>query len=94
MTKKIDNKKAFKIFAEKWAKTLPPSRPSRGDLDIYRKLISKYKEKKRPVKALILGATPELRDLLAYFKFEVTVADINPAMIQAMTSLKKSKSRE
>ncbi|MCX6761503.1 MAG: methyltransferase domain-containing protein [Candidatus Moranbacteria bacterium] len=48
------------------------------------KIIHKRGDK---IKALLLGATPELRDLLAKYKIKTTLADINPNMIKAMGEL-------
>ena len=41
---------------------------------------------------MVLGATPELRDLLYELKCEVTIIDAAAAMVQAMTGLKKHRS--
>jgi len=92
--KKVVNKKPFQIFAARWAKTLPPARPAKEDIVIYRKLFNQYKNKTSKTKLLILGATPELRDLAASLKFDVTVADFNIEMIRALTPLRKTKSKE
>ena len=37
MTEKLDNKKPFERFAQKWAETLPPSKPCKSDLMVYKK---------------------------------------------------------
>lgn len=92
MLKKIDNQKPFELFAQKWAKTLPPSRPCRGDLEIYTELLKQYSKPNQSV--LILGATPELRDLCFKYRLKVTIVDINKTMIQAMTTLRKTSSPE
>ncbi len=54
-------------------------------------MIKKYVKGKD---VLVLGATPEIRDLLAELKMKVTVLDISPSMVKAMTSLKKYKNKE
>jgi len=87
-----ENKKAFAGFAEKWGKTLPPARPSRGDLKVYDRHIEELPF--RPRNALVLGATPEIRDLLARKKIQVTISDFNINMIKAMSLLCKTKSKE
>jgi hypothetical protein len=93
-SKKVINKKPFQAFAARWAKTLPPARPAKEDIMVYRKLFNQYKSKTGKTKLLILGATPELRDLAASLKFDVTVADFNIEMIKALTPLRKTKSKE
>jgi len=95
MINKVDNKKPFELFAEKWQNTFPPSKPFIGDLIVFRKLFQQYKNKGgQKTKILILGATPELRDLVAGDQTVVAVADVNKTMIKAMTLLRKKKSRE
>ena len=91
--KRVINKKPFQVFAARWAKTLPPARPAKEDIIIYRRFFNQYKNKNGKTKLLILGATPELRDLAASLKFDVTVADFNIEMIRALTPLRKIKSK-
>ena len=64
-----------------------PWRPSREDIAIYRRHIAVYAD--RPSRAIILGATPELRDLLAENKIHYIVADQSWNMIVAMGRLLK-----
>lgn len=87
-----ENKKAFTQFAKKWKNTLPPARPSLGEQRVYAQLIKNLPFK--PKTGLILGATPELRDLLAKHKVKVSLVDFNINMIKAMTLLKRTKTRE
>lgn len=94
LSNKIDNKKPFEIFADKWAKTLPPSRPGRSELKLYQKLFVQYKNKRSQTKILILGATPELRDLFSQFDSEVTIADANVEMVKAMSLLRRYQTKE
>jgi SAM-dependent methyltransferase len=80
----------WKAVADMWnAVFAPPSRIYPGEVRKYSEWLSKLK--KNGVKALVLGATPELRDILAELGYEVTILDINNEMIQAMTSLLKVK---
>lgn len=80
------------MFAKKWAKTLPPARPSLGDLRAYNQLLKPVSQKIKT--ALVLGATPELRDLLAKYKFKVSLVDNNINMIKALSLLRKRKTKE
>lgn len=89
MTKKpVLNKEVWNAYSIGWAKDIAPGRPSTYEIDIYedyvRKIVGRSKNK---TKALVLGATPELRDMLAKYKIDVTLADINPNMFAAMDQL-------
>ena len=57
-------------------------------------MIARRFQSTAPVKALVLGATPELRDLLAAVGAEVTVVDSNDVMVQAMTRLRRTATPE
>lgn len=80
---------ALKIWEERasiWQPDgLSPWRPSPGDLALYEKLGA---DKLRG-QVLILGATPELRDLVSGYGKKYVLADISPAMILRMTSFLK-----
>jgi SAM-dependent methyltransferase len=72
--------------AAKWPHIGPPWRPSMGDIAHYRRLAAPA----LPGRALVLGATPELRDLLAEHAGRMprpVVVDRSLPMLQAMTSL-------
>jgi len=87
----INKKKEWQDYAKVWGYFQSPWVPSSERIRIYGKLIKKYSKGRE---ALLLGATPAIRDLLAKLKFRVTVVDISPLMIKAMSSLRKMKSRE
>jgi hypothetical protein len=87
MKKEEIDKKAWNLFAKEWAVQYPPMRPSAGEIKIYEKyLLGAIRNKKNP-KAIIMGATPELRDLCAKHKVDTTLVDINPNMVRAMDEL-------
>ena len=66
-----------------WHEIVSPVRPSGGDVSIYRDFLKKAPSKKR---VLILGATPELRDLIAGEEGgDIYVADASHAMLSAMS---------
>ncbi len=82
----------WKKIALTWKDMLPPSRPSLGDIRVYDSFAKQEIKKGKPFKVLILGATPELRDLLSRYcllgyDLKVFLLDINPEMIRAMDSL-------
>jgi len=66
--------------------------PFKKNILDYKKLFQSTIRKTKNPKILILGSTPELRDLLSKIKnVEVTICDINIEMILAMTELVKNK---
>ncbi|MFA7209208.1 MAG: class I SAM-dependent methyltransferase [Parcubacteria group bacterium] len=89
MSKKpVLNKEGWTRVSEEWGRVMSPDRPSRYEIEIYEDYIRKIVQKsKKKIKALILGATPELRDLLATYDIDVTIVDINSDMIKAMDQL-------
>lgn len=72
-------------------KMKPPVRPSAADLKIYDQFLRDAVRNQKTAKILVLGATPELRDLAAKYTKEVTVVDVNLEMILAMTKLMRKK---
>lgn len=73
----------WKKNSEHWGAVGSPWRPSLSDLSGYRQLISSSFPR---AKILILGATPELRDLAAQCGGERTVVDISLPMLMTMGS--------
>ncbi|MFH1294942.1 MAG: class I SAM-dependent methyltransferase [Candidatus Aenigmatarchaeota archaeon] len=83
---------AWKKVAHMWNTYFtPPSRISSEEFVKYREWLGRLNPGRQPLKALVLGATPEIRDLLAEFGYEAIVVDINPEMVRAMSSLMKRK---
>ncbi len=84
--------KPWKDLAERWKKWTPPLSPSKEAISVYKKFIIKsITGLKRKPRALVLGATPQLRDLLFELNFEVTIIDVSMKMILAMSELTKHK---
>lgn len=82
-------KTIWEANAAKWPNIGPPWRPSPGDVALYRR----FAAEKLPGRTLVLGATPELRDLLAEQATAMphpVVVDRSPAMLRAMTALAKT----
>lgn len=77
--------------SKKWKFYKIPARPSRGDVKVYEKLFSGAIKGKKNSKVLILGSTPELRDLAHKYKTEVTIIDISLEMMMAMRQFMKYK---
>lgn len=84
--------KFWKTFATKvWAKKKPPYKPSKGEIKFWEKIIKKVAAETENPKVLILGATPEFRDMLAKYPIDVILLDINQEMKKAMDDLLKTK---
>jgi len=73
----------FKI----WNKLAPPWRPSNKDISNYKTVISQFK----PKETLVLGSTPEIRDLLCSLKTKVSLVDSSLSMVEQMEKLMKKK---
>jgi len=84
-------KQNWKDIARKWQSYTPPVKPSKAELYFYEQKIKKLTQKQKNLKALVLGATPEFRGLLAKYKIDTTILDNNKISVQAMTSLIKKK---
>lgn len=69
--------------ARKWPFATSPWRPSAGDVAIYRRLAAP----KAGGRALVLGSTPELRDLLAELGAAAVLIDSSRAMFEATSRL-------
>lgn len=80
-------------LARVWDKILPPARPFPSELKIFEKYIKKFAKNKK-AKILILGATPELRDLVLKYKLTPICADINEENFIALKKLMKHKGKE
>lgn len=79
-----DTSKAWSKIAEKWITYFkPPSRPSNDEVQQYKKWI----EAQNPKNALVLGATPELLDVLSELNISTDIIDINEEMVSAMMEI-------
>lgn len=68
-----------KNLAKIWTKMVGPSRPTISELAIYQKHIRRLQLlSKHQLKMLVLGSTPEFRDLGYEENLDVTVMDCNP----------------
>lgn len=84
--------KPWAVMAQKIKKYYrSPGRPTPEEIAIYRSFCKKIIGNKKGAKALVLGATPQLRDMLSGLKCRTTLVDINPEMVHAMTTLLKRK---
>ncbi|MDP1833474.1 MAG: class I SAM-dependent methyltransferase [Candidatus Moranbacteria bacterium] len=84
----------WKELAKAWAKFMPPGKPSVGEIAFFEQEIKNKLENNKTPCALILGSTPEFRDLLAKYGINTTIVDINPDSVRAMTSLMALKNEK
>ena len=90
MPLELTSSKEWSLFAKNvWPQISWPWRPSPQDLQFWSKYLRKIKTKNR--RGIILGSTPEIRDLLARNKIETILLDRNPEMPKAMGIFMKTK---
>jgi len=70
-----------------WKKLSFPNRPTEREVAIYQKFIAQ--DRRQDANLLILGATPELRDLTAFLGIKPVLVDISPRMLWGMLRLTK-----
>jgi SAM-dependent methyltransferase len=79
---------AWKQITEHWQQYFfEPSRPSPEEVNTYRKWLKTIRTKRPVQNALVLGATPELRDVLNELGFRTHSIDINIEMMLALNGL-------
>lgn len=80
------------FLAQTWGNYPPPIRPYQEELVIIKQLFTSYIEKKKLTnpKVLILGSTPELRDIVWEFNIVPTVMDYSSENYNAMGILCKN----
>lgn len=77
-------------LAKTWNKYLPPIRPYYEELSIFKKYIKRFIENngKKP-NVLILGSTPELRDIVYEYDIIPTVVDFSKENYEGMSLLRR-----
>lgn len=90
----ISEMKKWSQLAKKWIYYLPPARPSTQDVASFRRIIRENLGQIPKPKALVLGSTPEFRDLLFEERATISVVDKNPHMIKEMNRLRVYKNPE
>src|SRR4030042_5364331 len=78
-------------LAKQWEKYKPPSRPTSSEVDIYEKHI---KNLPKNSKILLLGSTPEIRDLAAKYKIKIVLCDWSEKICKALELLTKNELKE
>ncbi len=88
--KNTNYKNWHRQHAKVWEIMPSPARPSLGEVSIFQKYLDSLRvEKEGKIKVLILGSTPEFRDLCNKERYEVACIDINQPIYQALTLLQK-----
>lgn len=82
-----------KQLALQWGKYDYPVRPG-IELEIYERAVRHIKKSVINPRVLILGSTPEFRDLLIKYKITPFCCDINPEVYKALRLLMKRKDKE
>src|SRR5438309_718048 len=81
---------AWKKIADSWETYFtPPSRPSQQEGEKYKEWLKNIAKGKKGLTGLVLGATPELRNVLNELNFKSHAIDINMEMILALEGLVK-----
>lgn len=78
-------------LANRWSIFTRPVVPSKSECQIIKKYI--LNKKKENLRILVLGSTPEFRDLTHELKAEVTCIDISLEILQGLVGLMKQKYR-
>ncbi len=81
----------FESIAQQWSIYAPPVTPSKSECQIIKKCI--LNKKRKNLRILVLGATPEFRDLAHELKAEVTCVDVSVSMLQGLVHLMKQKNK-
>ena len=82
-------------LAMTWDKYLPPIRPYDSELNYFKRVVQEYISRKNSLPSvLILGSTPELRDVVYGFGIQPTVVDYDKDNYKAMSLLLKSQGND
>ncbi len=87
MSKRIN----IKDYVEFWRNLPLEIKPLPSTIQFWEDKIQEILQQNKNPRALVLGVTPEIRDLLAKYKINTICLDINPIMIKAMALIIKRK---
>lgn len=97
MKKFKNHEKKWERMARLWKEFSKPGRPSKGDIKNFFLLAEAILAGKKSPKILVLGSTPEVRDMLFYFreklKAKIVCADMTKDMYLAMRGFVKKKNK-
>lgn len=93
--KDIEKTNWNKKLASVWAKFPSPARPSKGEVTIFKKYLEfQHFQKRRKMRVLILGSTPEFRDFCKADYIDVYCIDINRKVYESLASLVRHKNKK
>ncbi len=81
-------------FALAWAKMQPPARPNLNEQGFYETIIKKVIKNNPRAKILILGSTPELRDIIIKNKITPVCCDISSEVFRSLRIIMKRHGQE
>jgi len=88
---RVKSENHWQTVARRWSELPAPMGPWPSERKIYQKFTKKCLNGVKSPKILILGATPQMRDIAHAFKYaEVTCVDVDVNMLFAMTGLLKN----
>lgn len=87
---KLINPSWHESIATQWDEYAPPVRPSPSEINAWKK----YMALKSHARVLVLGATPELRDMAHELKAQVSIVDASLTMMQEMSTHMKHTNEE
>ncbi len=94
MTKKNFTPKWDFYMAQTWEKWVPPIRPSRNVVSVFENALDQFLSKNGKATVLILGSTPEFRDLANSRNIVPTVIDYSKENYKALGLHKKHHGKE
>ena len=80
----------WKQYLKNWHLYTSPGRPTKSDCAI----VERWLKKSGAKKVLILGATPQLRDVCARLHLNTTCIDLQKEMLEGMRAFMKEKGKE
>lgn len=87
------NSKEIENLANFWKSILPEIRPMPSHVQFWERQLKIIVNGNKDINTLVLGVTPEIRDLLGKYSVKTTCLDINPKMADAMSLLTKEKNK-
>ncbi len=88
-----ENDAFLSLFLKKWEEVKDPIRPSDGEIQFYEKYINRISELENP-EMLILGSTPEFRDMAIKYGMKSVCADLGKPIWKAMKHFMKERGEE
>jgi len=92
------HQKRWQKMGKMWQEFTEPGRPSKNDIFNYNLLVGAVLKGKKNPKVIVLGSTPEIRDMLYKYSIiqgaEVICVDMTVDMYKAMSQLTENKNKK